>query len=139
MYADYEFYIAEYLGELVSEKEFPKYEVQARDELDYYTRMRIPYVKDENKMERVKMCECKLIDLLFSYDQEIARIREYELKTIDNGVIASETVGKQSVSYQKATLRDVATVEKERDSKVRDIIYKNLAMTGLLYRGVCRV
>ena len=61
MYADYEFYSTKYLGELVSEDDYPKYEMKARDELDYYTRMRIPFVKDENKMERVKMCECKLI------------------------------------------------------------------------------
>ena len=31
MYADYEFYSAKYLGELVSEDDYPKYEMKARD------------------------------------------------------------------------------------------------------------
>lgn len=138
MYADYEFYSTKYLGELVSEDDYPKYEMRARDELDYYTRMRIPFVKDENKMERVKMCECKLIDLLFNYDQEFAKIKEYEDRTIE-GVISSETVGKHSISYQKASLRNKADVEKERSKKIKELIYKNLFMTGLLYRGLSYV
>lgn len=138
MYADYEFYSTKYLGELVSEDDYPKYEMRARDELDYYTRMRIPFVKDENKMERVKMCECKLIDLLFNYDQELAEIKEYEDRTIE-GVISSETVGKHSISYQKASLRNKVDVEKERSKKIKELIYKNLFMTGLLYRGLSYV
>lgn len=73
MYADYEFYSTKYLGELVSEDDYPKYEMKARDELDYYTRMRIPFLKDENKMERVKMCECKLIDLLLIMIKNLLR------------------------------------------------------------------
>ena len=138
MYADYEFYSTKYLGELVSEDGYPKYEMKARDELDYYTRMRIPFVKDENKMERVKMCECKLIDLLFNYDQELAKIKEYEDKTVE-GVVASETVGKHSISYQKASLRSKADVEKERSKKIKELILKNLFMTGLLYSGLSYV
>lgn len=138
MYADYEFYSTKYLGELVSEDDYPKYEMKARDELDYYTRMRIPFVKDENKMERVKMCECKLIDLLFNYDQELAKIKEYEDKTVE-GVVASETVGKHSISYQKASLRSKADVEKERSKKIKELIHKNLFMTGLLYSGLSYV
>ena len=138
MYADYEFYKTKYLGELVSEDDYPKYEMRARDELDYHTRMRIPFVKDESKMERVKMCECKLIDLLFNYDQELATIKEYENNSV-KGIIASETVGKQSISYQKATLRNKEVVDKELASKTKEIIQKSLFMTGLLYRGIMHV
>lgn len=134
MYADYEFYTTKYFGELVSDTEYPKYELKARDELNYYTRMRIPFV-NEDKMNKVKMCECKLIDLLYNYDQEVKKIKEYEDKSIQ-GVVASETVGKQSVSYQKATLRDIKVVEKERDEMISKIIRKDLSMTGLLYRGI---
>lgn len=134
MYADYEFYKTKYFGELVNDTEYPKYELKARDELDYYTRMRIPFI-NEDKMNKVKMCECKLIDLLYNYDQEIKKIKEYEDKTIQ-GVVASETVGKQSVSYQKATLRDIKVVEQERNEMISKIIRKDLSMTGLLYRGV---
>lgn len=138
MYADYEFYSAKYLGELVSEDDYPKYEMKARDEIDYYTRMRIPFLKDENKMECVKMCECKLIDLLFNYDQELAKIKEYEDKTVE-GVVASETVGKHSISYQKASLRNKTDIEKERSKKIKELIHKNLFMTGLLYSGLSYV
>lgn len=138
MYADYEFYSAKYLGELVSEDDYPKYEMKARDELDYYTRMRIPFINDENKMERVKMCECKLIDLLFNYDQELSRIEEYENKMLE-GTVASETVGKHSISYQKASFRTREEIEKDRSKKIKELIQKNLFMTGLLYRGVFHV
>lgn len=134
MYANYEFYTTEYFGELVSDTEYPKYELKARNELEYYTRMRIPFI-DEDKMNKVKMCECKLIDLLYSYDQEVKKIKEYEDKSIQ-GVVASETVGKQSVSYQKATLRDIKVVKQECDEMISKIIRKDLSMTGLLYRGV---
>lgn len=134
MYADYEFYITKYFGELVSDTEYPKYELRAREELDYYTRMRIPFIND-GKMNKVKMCECKLVDLLYSYDQEVKKIKEYEDKSIQ-GIVASETVGKQSVSYQKTVLRDIKTVEKERDEMIGKTIRKDLSMTGLLYRGV---
>lgn len=138
MYADYEFYKNSYLGELVKEEDYPKYEMRAREELDYYTRMRIPFLKDEIKMERVKMCESKLIDLLFNYDQELSRINEYENRMLD-GVIASETVGKQSISYQKASFRTREEIEKDRSKKIKELIQKNLYMTGLLYGGVFHV
>lgn len=138
MYADYEFYERKYLGELVNFDDYPKYEMKARDELDYYTRMRIPFINDENKMERVKMCECKLIDLLFNYDQELSRIEEYENKMLE-GTIASETVGKHSISYQKASFRTREEIEKDRSKKISELIQKNLFMTGLLYRGVFHV
>lgn len=138
MYADYKFYKNSYLGELVKEEDYPKYEMRAREELDYYTRMRIPFLKDEIKMERVKMCESKLIDLLFNYDQELSRINEYENRMLD-GVIASETVGKQSISYQKASFRTREEIEKDRSKKIKELIQKNLYMTGLLYGGVFHV
>lgn len=96
------------------------------------------FSKDENKIERVKMCECKLIDLLFNYDQELAKIKEYEDKTVE-GVVSSETVGKHSISYQKASLRSKADVEKERSKKIKELIHKNLFMTGLLYSGLSYV
>lgn len=134
MYANYEFYKKEYFGELVSEELYPKYELRARNELDYYTRMRIPYVNEDIK-NKVNMCECKLIDLLFSYDQEIQKIKDYEDKSVQ-GLVASETVGKQSISYQKATLRDKIVVEHECDEMISKTIKKDLFMTGLLYRGV---
>lgn len=138
MYADYEFYEEKYLGELVNFDDYPKYEMKARDELDYYTRMRIPFINDENKMDRVKMCECKLIDLLFNYDQELLRIEEYENKMLE-GAVASETVGKHSISYQKASFRTREEIEKDRSKKIKELIQKNLFMTGLLYRGVFHV
>lgn len=137
MYADYEFYVQSYYGEAIDEDSFPKYELRAREELDYYTFDRIQYVTDEGTMKKVKMCECRLMDLFNTYDEEIQRIKNYQAKQVEgNGLISSETVGKQSVSYQKATLRDIATVENELKSKTVEMIIKNLGMTGLLYRGV---
>ncbi len=136
MYSDYEFYKIDYFGELVSESDYPKYELRARNELDYYTLNKTQSYDDSKNT--VKMCQCKLIDLMYEYDQEIKKIKEYENKMIQ-GVVASETVGKQSVSYQKVTLRDIKTVEEELNTKIAMTIQKGLIMTGLLYRGVLHV
>lgn len=138
MYAGYEFYKDEYFGELVIETDYPKYELKARNELDYYTRMRIPYVKKETILNKVKMCQCKLIDLLYNYDQEVQKIKEYEDKSVE-GIKASETVGKQSISYQKASLRSIEVVKNELQQDIFKTIQKDLAFTGLLYRGVYHV
>lgn len=136
MYSDYEFYTNEYFGELVSESDYPKYELKARNELDYYTLNRIPNYDDKNGI--IKMCQCELIDLLCEYDQEIKKNKEYENKMIQ-GVVASETVGKQSVSYQKVTLRDIKTVKDERDKEIKKLINRRLWSTGLLFQGVYHV
>lgn len=139
MYADYEFYKNEYFGELVDDTEFPKYESRTRNELDYYTCDRILHVKREDVMNKVKMCQCKLIDLFKNYDQEIKKIQEYEEKTIKGSVVSSETVGKHSVSFQKATLKDVKAVKEELEQEISMIIRRDLSITGLLYRGVAYV
>lgn len=139
MYADYEFYSKEYFGELVKDADYPKYERKARDELDYYTRMRIPYIKNDDILLKVKMCECKIIDLFYSYDEELNRIKEYENMAIQGSVKASETVGKQSVSFQKAELRSVEVIKTELQQEIFKTIQKDLTYTGLLYRGVAYV
>ncbi|NBI08065.1 hypothetical protein [Senegalia massiliensis] len=108
---DYKFYEMEYGGKAPSE-EFPMLLIQAMSEVKYYTLNRSNY-SDIN----VKYALCELIDYL------------YKLSQSDDKEIASESVGTYSVSYNTDKKDSV-------DKKKKKIIYKYLAHTGLLYRGV---
>ena len=75
---------------------------------------------DENNIpECVKMCCCELAEKLYSYEQS------------DNDGVSSESVGGWSKSYE-------STSNKQRNLKsdIREIVYKWLSNTGLLYRGL---
>lgn len=111
MYVDYDYYSSIYHGKTPLE-EFYNLELKASMDVKNYTFNRIVEA-DEN----VKLAVCELIDYL------------YKLSQSDDKEIASESVGTYSVSY--------ITDNKETiDKKKRKIIYKYLAHTGLLYRGV---
>jgi len=75
-------------------------------------------VTDDNIPEEVKMCCCELVETLFNADKEDAK------------GIASEKVGEYSVTYTSPEAK-----EKQLAASTASIIYKWLAMTGLLYRG----
>lgn len=106
MYVDFTFYSDTYKGK-VSQDDFTKLEPQAEAYLNLYTFNRIIEPDDS-----VKLCICELID---------------SVQSAAGGVVASETVGKHSISY---------AVEKTQEQKVRNIISKWFGASGLMYRGV---
>lgn len=119
MYVDYDFYLNIYAGE-VDEILFAKLELQASTIVNYYTFNRIPdltIITDD-----IKLAVCELIDYL----SEEERVKS-------NKEIQSESVGSHSVTYaiSKNRNKNSTIVKKEQ----KEIVYKYLAHTNLLYRG----
>lgn len=108
---DYIFYQNEYGGK-VNANDFKRLLVQARATLNYYTFNR---ASDSN--ESVKYTLCELVDYL------------KELENKGGKEIVSEKVSTHSVTY--ADKENISASKKKKE-----IIYKYLGHTGLLYRGV---
>lgn len=114
MYADYSFYVGEYLGSAISEEDFPRLALRASKFLDYYTMNR---AKDYGGDDSLRHACCAVAEAYHIVDESEAK----------RG-IASESVGSYSVSY-----RD----DREINKLLADAARPYLAFTGLLYRGGC--
>lgn len=119
-YVDYAFYVDEWKGSLVSEAAFSNFAIKASAEIDRITFYRIR--KSEQAMDEVKMAVCAVIDELFKI--EAATSESYGKK--------SETIGKQSVTYDGTIKKGGAGYYKI----LRSVAVPYLMKTGLLYRGV---
>lgn len=129
MYADYNFYAGCYSAgrePTVPPESFVFWERQAEIEIDRYTfgRMR----GSESTPCEVMECTCALAELLYTAETVNAQ-------AVHNGggVLASFSNDGQSGTYDFS--QSVYT-EKGKQSKVREIIYRYLGGTGLLYAGV---
>lgn len=138
-YVDYTYYKETFMGDLLKNEDFPKYEVKARAYIDYITLQRArlgctnPYIKDA-----IQMCTCALAEQYQIFDIQSKHKKDFEARLDANEVIASETVGKQSVSYQKSNVdtRTDLDLKKENDKLLIGIAQQYLSLTGLLYRGL---
>jgi len=114
-YADYAYYTDTYKGAVLDAASFPLYAQKATQNIILHTFGRIP---ENNVPEAAKMCCCELAEEMYKHEKEYA------------GNIASEKVGEYSVTYT-----DQEKSESVFKGKCVSIIYKWLALTGLLYRG----
>lgn len=110
---DYEFYRVTYGGDKVDEStKFTRLANEAEALVDYYTFGRATKVEDESLLKKIKVTICRLID--------------EHIDTEESGKIKSFSEGKQSTTYfDKAN----------SNYRLYEIIYINLAITGLMYRG----
>lgn len=131
MYVDYDYYVTGYLmgkapevpGEL-----FPYWEKQARNQIDRYTHERIS--TDLNLVsEKVKDCSCELAEFLYQADSVV----QQGIEEGAAGPVASYSNDGQSASFD---LSRSAYTEEGKAKKVKEIIYRYLSNTGLLYAGV---
>lgn len=137
MYVTYDYYSNTYRGDIDSEDIFSILEKKAEIEINYYTRMRIGFLKDDDeRLEKVRYCMCLLIDILNNYEQQKQRINTYDDKIATGQIVASESLGKQSVSYQNLVRRTSLELKNEMDKEIHDCIIKCLSMTGLTYGGL---
>lgn len=120
IYADEKFYNNAYLcgktAVLTSDSQY--FFREASRIIDRYTSGKIDA---ENVPESVKMCCCELAENLFTKDKNLAK----------NNGISSESVGGWSVNY--FSRQDIDTDFKKAE---KNVIFKWLADTGLLFRGV---
>lgn len=114
-YADCAYYTDTYKGAVIDAASFLRYSMKATQEIKLQTFNRVSI---DNIPEEVKMCCCELAEALFKADKE------------DTKGIASEKVGEHSATYTSPEAK-----EKQLSKSTASIIYKWLAMTGLLYRG----
>ena len=132
-YADYAYYTGTWLGNAISQLDFPRLSLRASDFIDYYTRGKAARAT-EYESELAKAC-CAIAEQM----QKDERADDIATQTTDaaitsgNGEIKSETVGGYSVSY--TTSADYASAEKARAQNYIAVARQYLANTGLLYRG----
>lgn len=131
MYADYDYYISGYLlgnSPAVPEEVFPYWEKQARSQIDKCTYGRIS--ADLSLIsEKVKDCACEIAELLYQADSVVQQGMEEGAA----GPIASYSNDGQSASFD---LSSSVYTEDGKAKKVKEIIYRYLSNTGLLYAGV---
>lgn len=130
MYVDYKYYVSEYLlGKVpaISETEFPYWEKQARTEIDRYTfgRMR---ASSFVLTAPVKDCCCELAELLYMAEQ----VTQQSGQNGASGPLSAFSNDGQSGTFD---LSQSIYTESGKQKKMREIIYRHLLKTGLLYAG----
>ncbi len=133
VYADYNFYKTEYLGNSIKEEDFDRLALRASQFLDYYT---MGKAKNAVGLENLKMACCAIAD---KYQVIENAQKAAEENFADGGSLKSESVGSYSVSYQtaseKATAAATSAESAEKSLAATARLY--LVGTGLLYRGGC--
>ncbi len=115
-YADYAYYTGTYGGAVIDAASFDLHARKATQIIKQYT---FGNIVETSLPDEIKMCCCELAEAFLKHDLEKVK-----------GNITSEKVGECSVSYM-----DKEKAEINFKSECYEIIYRWLAMTGLLYRG----
>lgn len=113
VYADYDYYKNDFHGQKITNEEFDRLAIKASAFLDVITFNRIE--QTQPVADPIKNAMCAVAEIQQTYDSGA-------------GGIASESVGKASVTYANA---DGKTLEQESYNAA----YPFLIGTGLLYRG----
>ncbi len=120
MYADYNFYLMEYMGSTIPDTAFAEAERAASAFVDYITHHRIVMADlPEMVQNRVKMAVCAVADVC------------YKQVTDEAPAVSSESVGNHSKSYAVAKK---GFDERQHEKLVNAKTY--LHGTGLLYGGL---
>lgn len=131
MYADYNYYTSGYLlgrSPAVPEEAFPYWEKQAGKEIDKRT-LGCLSCHPELVSDDVKDCACEISELLYQADS----VSQQALQQGGAGLLTSYSNDGDSGTFD---LSQSTFTEDGKAKKTRDIIYKYLANTGLLYAGV---
>lgn len=130
MYADRNYYESEYLlgrSPIIPADVYPYWEKQAERVLNQYTLSRL--VADFNLItDEVKDCTCELAELLYQADAVAQKAADQ-----GGGLLSSYSNDGQSGTFD---LSQSSYTEEGKSKKTKEIIYKYLGNTGLLYRGM---
>lgn len=138
IYADFEYYKTQYIGNLIAEADFPRLAKRASEFLDYYTLGRAEKHAD---LESVKLACCAVAEqqqLIDTARQMIGRQMEASLS--EGAEVQSESVGSWSRTYRSAgeSAAALGAVTGERRA-LAEAASRYLARTGLISRSVCCV
>lgn len=131
MYAEYSDYEGEYLSgrsPVIPDEVFPYWEKLARREIDKYTFDRLSG-HPELVSEKVKDCACELAELLYGADNALQQAVEQG----GVGLLSSYSNDGESGTFD---LSQSSYTEAGKKAKIREVIYRYLGNTGLLYAGV---
>lgn len=131
MYTDHEYYTGGYLlgrEPTIPGEMFLFWEKQAGKEIDKHTFGRLRG-HPELVTDDVKDCACELAELLYQADT----VSQQALQQGGAGLLSSYSNDGESGTFD---LSQSAYTEEGGARKTREIIYKHLACTGLLYAGV---
>lgn len=132
VYADYSFYTTEYLGQTITESDFPRLALRASSYLDYCTQGR---AKAHPDMEALKMACCALAEQYAIIDAMNATAMTAAMEsTTSDGEVQSESVGSWSKSYRSKseTVSNALDVAKTGNAALAAVVVQYLANTGLL-------
>lgn len=138
IYADFAYYTDEYMGNAISEDDFPRMAARASRYIDYITQDR---GKDNADTEAVKLCACELAEQYQLIEQAQALAKQSLAAASDGGAeLQSETVATWTRSYRSGgdSAQSAAQAAKEAGAALYDIAQRYLSNTGLLYRGGMR-
>ena len=129
MYTSYNYYESGYLmgrDPKLSEDEFPLWEKQAERVLNQYAFSRLAsnfgLITDD-----VKDCACELAELLYQADKSTQQAAE------QGGILQSYSNDGESGTFD---VSQSTFTEEGKAKKTREIVYRYLGNTGLLYAGV---
>ena len=121
MYADYNFYLTEYMGSAIPEAVYGGIARAADAYINYITHNRIKADDlPEWVLERVKMAACAVADACYKQESDE-----------DSTTVSSESVGNHSKSFA-VVKRGFAEREHEKLTKAKQYLHG----TGLLYGGL---
>ncbi len=116
MYADYDFYLNIYYGNVIAEEDFPRLSERASD----YVRAETGGISDRmdgDGLKAVKKASCAVAEALL--DEEILLAGVYSGGT----AVSSETVGGWSRSYRAASMSSADTASIDRRKRDALLLY----------------
>ena len=157
-YIDYEYYKTLYGKNAVDESKFMLLSYDAGRKIDRVTtgvdgvkKLKVAFPDDEEDIEAVKRCACKLIELMNSINEAEKRVNTaHEMitradGTIQGKVVSSVSAGSESITFStgsNASLIDKVLADKTAQERLyRDIVYDYLSGisdnngVNLLYMG----
>lgn len=128
MYADYDFYLNTYFGNVISEEDFPRLSERASDCIRSATRGLSDTV-DGWQMDAVRKASCAIADALL--DEEIMTAGAFS----GEQAVSSETVGSWSRSYGSSSFSatGVEYIEKRKTDALA-LYLKNLPAFAPLFK-----
>ena len=129
MIIDYNYY-HEQGGSKIPQNEFNKYSAITTGIMKSYM-MNRDYTGYEGM---VKNTACLVVDLV--YDRENVKTYERDVALNTTNTVSSEKVGEYSINYTTYSTGDINNVILSYNEEIENIIFDNLAWTGLLSRTI---
>ena len=136
VYADFAYYTAVYLGDSISQEDFPRLSMRASSFLDYYTQGR---AAGNAGLDALKMACCALAEQYQCIDAARALAQQVlsAAQAGEEGLLQSQTVGSWSKTYRSSgeSAQQALSAAQATQAALCAAAQQYLAGTGLLYRG----